>query len=1007
MVQRSTRASFPAGRTWLAGLTVAGLLLSTLGLAPAQATDAQAAGPGTEYHLSCAPGAPSGDGSVASPFTTLAQANAVALQPGDQLLLARGTSCQGTLQPKGSGTASAAVTIGAYGTGALPIVDGNGAQDAVLLSNVEHLVVQDLELVNATHPGSVRNGLRLTLNDFGKGTGYLLQRLTIHDVRGGDTKGLAGSAGIQIAVTGSVTPTWFDDLTIRNNTIHDVDREGIYTKSTWNKRPEVGSQDTSGLGPWTPSTRVVISGNQLSSIAGDGIKVDSMKGAVIEHNTLTGFQLRSAVANAGIWPFNADDTVVQYNEVSGGGNSKDGMSFDADGGAQRTIFQYNYSHHNAGGLLLLCPYSGAFTYGTVMRYNISVDDGERLFQLCPGDIQQTSIYNNTVVNSQVTPRFFLQDDNSTQRQISWRNNVVVNRGATMTVTNHGPVLNFDHNLLIGVGPLPTNPDGSTNPGGLGTDPGLVDASAVPTDINNADGLKLRADSPALGAGALVATNGGRDFYGNPVSATAAPNMGAYQGPGIVDDAHPVSLQLNNATLLTGHATTVTAQFTWSGTGTPVGVTSQLSAPAGWQVSAMHAIVPSTLTTGQSVTLSWLVTPPSDAAPGPVQLTASALRGGAVIGSATVSSTLRVLYPTLASAFNDVAITADGATPYTGDLALSNSSLSANALKAAKGIAPGASVTGAQITYSWPGFVAGKLNAVWSTGQSIALSGAGQYLAFAVIGVNGSPSGTAIISYSDGTSSSFPLAAGDYFYNKPAAGNTVLTTMGYRNTPAGKDVRTVTLFESTVPIDPTKTVSMVTLPALAARVDGKTPGLLVLAMGLGGTPSAPPASTPDGPVILSAQTVHPGDTLTFSGSGFYDAEQVSGVVHSQPVALGSGVAQAGQVSMSWTVPANFELGEHTVQLTGADSGRLLSATFQVVAAPASPEAPPVASPEAPATAGSATTADAGQLAVTGRDPGVPLALASLALLGGIVLLGLLGWRPRRRPLTRLHDPRRDC
>ncbi|MFB7452296.1 hypothetical protein [Streptomyces sp. NPDC056194] len=43
---------------------------------------------------------------------------------------------------------------------------------------------------------------------------------------------------------------------------------------------------------------------------------------------------------------------------------------------------------------------------------------------------------------------------------------------------------------------------------------------------------LAAGSPALSAGTLIADNGGRDWFGNAVSATAAPTIGAYEGEGV-------------------------------------------------------------------------------------------------------------------------------------------------------------------------------------------------------------------------------------------------------------------------------------------------------------------------------------------------------------------------------------------------------------------------------------------------------------------------------------------
>jgi len=816
-------------RRLVVGSVALAVPLALAGLSPA------AGAVTTDHFVDCSNTTGPGDGTQAHPFQNLAQANAITLHPGDSLLFARGSPCTGTLIPHGSGSAAAPVTISTYGAGAAPTIDGNGAHDAVLLGNIDHVTVQDLDVTNAADPGTQRNGIRISLSDFGEAQGYVLQRLQIHDVMGDDTKGLTGSAGIQIGIGGASKPTWINGLQIRDNTITHVGREGIYFKSTWNKRPEVGSQDTSGLGPWTPSTGVVIAGNTMRSIAGDGIKVDTTQGAVIEHNTLAGFQLRSNVANAGIWPFNADDTLVQYNDVSGGGNSHDGMSFDADGGAQRTVFQYNYSHDNGGGLLLVCPYSGAKTWGTVFRYNVSYNDEARIFQLCPGDIEQTQIYNNTIVAEDSAPTYFLQDDHSTSRGVTFSNNLVVDRGTPMGVQVRGPGLSFDHNLFVGVDGVPANADGRTNPGGVSGEPGFVDESHQPTGLDDLDGLKLRQFSPALRAGQAVPDNGGRDIYGRPVPPQGPVDIGAYAGPGVPVTAQPAVVRVDPVTAVAGMPVTVRATATFWGARPTRDATASVQVPAGWTVRAIQDDVPDGLRAGASVELSWRVTPPSGAPTGSADLTAVVSQGGTTLGSSTATVQVRSLQPSIAAAFSDVAITADGAVPYTGDLALSRSSLSSNELQRVKGIAPGATVQGAAVSYQWPDFTPGEPNAVWSQGQSIAVHGQGSNLGFVVFGVNAYPtpvSGTASVTYTDGSTQSFTLAAGDYYYNQPALGNTLFAKMAYRNTPTGRGTGPFSLFETTVPVDSTKQVAYVTLPDLSPYQDGKTPGLLVLAIGVG-------------------------------------------------------------------------------------------------------------------------------------------------------------------------------
>lgn len=54
-------------------------------------------------------------------------------------------------------------------------------------------------------------------------------------------------------------------------------------------------------------------------------------------------------------------------------------------------------------------------------------------------------------------------------------------------------------------------------------------------------------SPLLGAGVSVNDDGGRDFFGNPASgagSVGAPNIGAYQGPGIAPAALPFGSLVN-------------------------------------------------------------------------------------------------------------------------------------------------------------------------------------------------------------------------------------------------------------------------------------------------------------------------------------------------------------------------------------------------------------------------------------------------------------------------------
>ncbi|MFH8403372.1 right-handed parallel beta-helix repeat-containing protein [Streptomyces sp. NPDC018019] len=515
----STRA-LPTTRALPAALALTAAL--TLGTAPARATGHPAA---HTFHVDCAAPA-GGDGTRARPWSTRDQANAHRYGPGDRLLFRRGSTCTGTLAPRGAGSATAPFTIADYGTAtARARLDGAGAHDTVLLADTQYVRLSALEIVNAARPGSERNGVRLRLTDSGTARGIAVTGLYVHDVRGGDAMTLTGSSGIHVAVEArrgpAATPGGPE---IARNRIEDVDREGVCFKSTWSKRDLVGNQQDPHTypGAWTPSTGVRVHHNTLRSPAGDGIKLDTTAGAVVEHNRVDGFQLRSPSANAGVRTFNTDDTVIRHNEVSGGGNTHDGMSFDADGASRNTVFQYNHSHHNhnKGGLLLLCPYSGAKTVGTTARYNTSRDDGARLIQNCAGPILNTRIYNNSFLNTAQIPGYLVQDDTvapaTTDHRLTVRNNIFVSRGTGgYALKNPTPGLRFDHNVCHGPPPAHL----SANLGGSTADPGLR------------DDFRLTPGSPARAAGRYVADNGGRDYFGDPLPA-GAPTIGAYEGPGV-------------------------------------------------------------------------------------------------------------------------------------------------------------------------------------------------------------------------------------------------------------------------------------------------------------------------------------------------------------------------------------------------------------------------------------------------------------------------------------------
>lgn len=78
--------------------------------------------------------------------------------------------------------------------------------------------------------------------------------------------------------------------------------------------------------------------------------------------------------------------------------------------------------------------------------------------------------------------------------------------------------------------------------------------------------QVHPSSPAIRAGAVIASNGGYDAYGNAVSATAAPNIGAYNGTGgnLLSNAGFETGSLSPWTQASGTASSVTASNSRTG-----------------------------------------------------------------------------------------------------------------------------------------------------------------------------------------------------------------------------------------------------------------------------------------------------------------------------------------------------------------------------------------------------------------------------------------------------------
>lgn len=161
--------------------------------------------------------------------------------------------------------------------------------------------------------------------------------------------------------------SWLENVWIENNTIERVARSGMFLDSTWSRRPghDFGKgsyykdEATGEEYGYYPLRNFVIRDNDLTYCGGDSIVLLSARDSYIERNKSyhASYLGRSGFYNAGIWPHSNENLVMQYNEAAYTyllNNCGDGQGFDIDIGNSDILFQYNYSHHNAGGGILLC-----------------------------------------------------------------------------------------------------------------------------------------------------------------------------------------------------------------------------------------------------------------------------------------------------------------------------------------------------------------------------------------------------------------------------------------------------------------------------------------------------------------------------------------------------------------------------------------------------------------------------------------------------------------------------
>lgn len=454
-------------------------------------------------------------GTEKDPYRSLEKVNQHKLSPGDTLAFKRGSTCKGTLQPKGSGEKDSPITVNNYGgdddAADLPIIDGQGANEAVLLVNQDYWNISQIDLRNPADKLGSRRGIQVIANESNPHTGITIDRIKVSDVAGETNKkteptNFAASAGISI--TGL-----YNDVLVTGCTVKDCGGGAIKVRPGYG--PDQDEHDEA-LGK-----NVKVSHNSITSCGGDGIIVSFAETPLIEYNTAghlgKGKYPYKGGNFAGMWVLGCHDSTLQYNVVHDTIDSvTDSQAFDCDwGNTGYCLIQYNFARDNAGGMFLNCD--GCGTYGEkspdqILRYNVFQNDCEIYTN---GDNAKLYFYNNVVYCPEKNY------DLSVPKATNFTNNIFVGTKDSKLPT--GDSVSWMWNIFQTVA-KPTD-------GGIQGDPRLVDPGKGAESLDSAKGYMLKSDSPGIGNGGIIPDNGGKDFFGNPVSDNAKPNRGAYNGKG--------------------------------------------------------------------------------------------------------------------------------------------------------------------------------------------------------------------------------------------------------------------------------------------------------------------------------------------------------------------------------------------------------------------------------------------------------------------------------------------
>ena len=373
----------------------------------------------TNYYVDNIGGNDTNSGTSANmAFRSINKVNTYNFVAGDSIFFKRDGKWTETLKPRGSGIQGKRIFIGAFGVGRMPIIDAEGKKyetdflsASIIFFNQEYWKVRDLEVRNFEKGNPERPikkaGILVLAKDIGTLHDFKFENVKISEVNG--TLKLRTNGGLLFNIIADSipekrVPTNFDGIYVNNCHFLNVDRGGFINQSFWRTRDmnsKFGELCTNGrINNWFPSYNMVIENSKFENIGGNGLVTRVAESPLVQYNLF--IKCSSKTTGNASYPYNCDNALWQFNEAAYTVYNEgdiDASGFDSDYLCKNTIIQYNYSHHNDWGGLLVCSWGeveNAFNDGTIVRHNIFQDEKHHMIRFS-GNITNTEISNNLFV----------------------------------------------------------------------------------------------------------------------------------------------------------------------------------------------------------------------------------------------------------------------------------------------------------------------------------------------------------------------------------------------------------------------------------------------------------------------------------------------------------------------------------------------------------------------------------------------------------------------------------